>query len=41
MTVDASSEVGFGRGVGNENNLDALKSAPPGDTLRLAMICWG
>lgn len=38
MPVDERSAVGRGRGGGIENTLDALKSAPPGDTLREAIL---
>jgi hypothetical protein len=37
VTVEASSAVGLERGAGMENNRDALRRAPPGETLRVAM----
>jgi hypothetical protein len=35
--VEDRSPIGRGRGTGMENNRDALKRAPPGDTLRVVM----
>ena len=35
--VEDRSPIGRGRGAGIENNREALKRAPPGDTLRVAM----
>src|SRR5271168_1327481 len=37
VTVEDRSPIGRGRGAGIENNREALKRAPPGDTLRVAM----
>lgn len=37
VAVEDRSPIGRGRGAGIENNLEALKRAPPGDTLRAAM----
>jgi len=37
VAVEDRSPIGRGRGGGIENNREALKRAPPGDTLRVAM----
>src|SRR5436853_7410381 len=37
VTVEASSAVGLGRGAGIEKSREALRRAPPGDTLRVAI----
>src|ERR1700734_1817376 len=37
VAVEDRSPIGRGRGAGIENNREALKRAPPGDTLRVAM----
>jgi hypothetical protein len=40
MALDERSPDGSGRGGGIENTLDALSKAPPGDTLRDAMVAF-
>lgn len=35
---ESKSVAGLGRGAGIENNREARRSAPPGDTLRVAMV---
>jgi hypothetical protein len=37
VAVEDRSPTGRGRGAGIENKREALKRAPPGDTLRVAM----